>query len=86
MGILLEIWKANNNFCWGCNTQMDKEQGLTVEENNELINGYQLALLHYELIGLKGCLDVIKSFEGTSYFEQGYKAGYRANIENLGVC
>lgn len=65
---------------------MDKEQGLTIEENNELVNGYQLALLHYELIGLKGCLGVIKSFEGTSYFEQGYKAGYRANIENLGIC
>lgn len=85
MGILLEVWKEDNNFYRRCNNkQMDK--GITMEENNELINGYQLALLHYELIGLKGCLDVIKSFEGTSYFEEGYKAGYRANIENLGVC
>lgn len=85
MGILLEVWKEDNNFYRRCNDkQMDK--GITMEENNELINGYQLALLHYELIGLKGCLDVIKSFDSTSYFEEGYKAGYRANIENLGVC
>lgn len=85
MGILLEVWKEDNNFYRRCNNkQMDK--GITVEENNELVNGYQLALLHYELIGLKGCLDVIKSFEGTSCFEEGYRAGYRANIENLGVC
>lgn len=85
MGILLEVWKEDNNFYRRCNDkQMDK--GITMEENNELVNGYQLALLHCELIGLKGCLGVIKSFDGTSYFEEGYRAGYRANIENLGVC